>query len=196
MKVTTNTEQTRAVDRYSGMNSKKELLADFSKKITSIDTDTQRSMKFGNSWAKRNTSTTYEINDFLTRQEEFILRSENYLRETLSVYFALHAFDGVLSAEHYNEIVEQVKSTYKNSINELNVQGYVLTLYNNNTFVGTKLFDDVVRMKLWFKKHLGCDYNLFLNPITVPEQFAGSILSTQDWCINPETFFDKLKSQS
>ena len=102
--------------------------------------------------------------------------------------------------EHYgatsNQIIEEFEATFKNMLKTYNVKGWILTLFHNGQFVGTKMFDDKVRMYLWFEKHLGVKPEIFTNPITVPTEYTGSILAEQDWCSNPDEFFTKLKSQS
>lgn len=195
MQVSTSTTQTRRVEMTKGATQKRDLLNNLNKKIESIETNTQRTMKFGDNWSKRESKTTYEIDSYLTREQEFALRMENELRESLSVYSALHAFDGAISTQTYNQIIQDFKQTFENMMKTLNVKGYVLTLFDNGQFVGTKMFDDEIRMKLWFEKHLKCKHTDFMNPITVPTRYAGSILAQQDWCSNPEEFFSKIQAQ-
>jgi hypothetical protein len=195
MTVSTSTTQTRRTDATKGATQKRELLNNFSKNVKDIETSTQRTMKFGDNWAKRESRTTYEIDGYLTREQEFALRMENELRESLSVYAALHAFDGVMSAQTYNQIIKEFKESFESMMKHLKVKGYVLTLYRNGEFIGTKLFDDPVRMKLWFDKHLGCPYTEFMNPMSVPKEYMGSILAEQDWCSNPDEFFNKIQAQ-
>lgn len=196
MNIGTSTEQTRRVETLKHSETKRQLLSNLGKSIKSIETNTQRTMKFGDNWAKRNCKTEYQINNFLTREQEYALRMENMLRETVSVYSALHAFDGAMSAETYNALMEEFEANFQSILKTFNVKGFVFTLFENGNFVGTKMFDDEVRMKLWFDNHIKHDYKLFLNPITVPAEYKGSILAQQDWCSNPEEFFSKLKSQS
>lgn len=196
MEISTQTIQTRRVETLNNIQAKKDLLQNLNKSIKNVKTTSQRTMQFGDNWAKRESSTVYDIDNYLTRSEEYALRMENMLRETLAVYSALHVFDGVMSAETYNSILDDFKKTFENILNTFNNKGYVLTLYIDGKLVGTKLFDDVVRMKLWFNKHLGVDYKTFLNPITVPPKYKNSVLIEQDWCTNPDEFFNKLKNQS
>ena len=196
MEITTTTTQTRRVETLKNYEQKRNMLANISKNIKSIETQTQRTMKFGDNWAKRESSTTYNIDNYLTREQEFALRMENMLRETLSVYASLYALDGAMSAETYNAIVEEFEANFKSIVKTFNVQGWVLTLFHNGQFVGTKMFDNDVKMHLWFEKHLKVKPEVFTNPITVPSEYAGSILARQDWCSNPDEFFTKVKSQS
>lgn len=196
MFIESQVEQTRRIETVKNQNEKRELLNNLSKRLNEIKTNTHRTMQFGDNWAKRNCSTTYEINNYLTREQEYALRMENMLRETVSVYGALHAFDGAMTAETYNALMDEFKNNFNEILKTLNVKGHILTLFKDGQFVGTKMFDDPVRMKLWFDKHIKYDMNKFRNPITVPPEYAGSILAEQDWCTNPEEFFSKLKAQS
>lgn len=196
MEINTQTTQTRRVETVKHYDQKRNLLDKVSKGIKSIETDTQRTMKFGDNWAKRECSTTYEIDGYLTREQEFALRMENMLRETISVYASLYALDGAMSAETYNNIVEDFEANFKSIVKTFNVKGWVFVLHKDNKLVGVKMFDDEVRMHLWFEKHLNAKPEMFTNPITVPSEYTGSILVQQDWCSNPEEFFTKLKAQS
>lgn len=196
MEISTFHELTRKNESIQNLEAKRAMLDQLAREVKTVSTETQRTMKYGDIWAKRNAQTTYPVDDFLTRQEEFYLRAENNLRDSLSVFFALHAYDGAISAPTYNAIVDELKNGMLKIDEALNIKGYVLTLFKNQQFVGTKLFDDPIRMKLWFKKHLGYEYTIFTNQLTVPPEYKGSILAEQDWCINPEDFFSKIKNQS
>lgn len=196
MDINTRTTQTRRVETVKNYAQKRNLLDNVSKQIKSIETNTQRTMKFGDNWAKRECATTYEINNYLTREQEFALRMENMLRETMSVYTSLYALDGAMSAETYNALIDEFEANFKSVVKTFNKKGWILTLFKDGQFVGTKMFDDNVRMNLWFENHLGVKPEIFTNPITVPSEYQGSILAEQDWCTNPEEFFTKLKAQS
>lgn len=196
MKISSKNTQTRRLDSFKGASGTRNLMEDLESKLENIKTHTMRNMKFGDSWAKREVSTDYEISEFLTREQELTLRMENMMRETVSVYLALHAFDGALTADTYNGILKEVEATMKNIEGAMNVKGYVLTLYTDGKLVGTKMFDDEVRMKMWFSKHLEVDYTTFLSSVTIPVKHGGSVLVEQDWCSNPNEFFSKIRSQS
>lgn len=196
MNIRSTNTQTRRLDSFKSASGTRSLMEDLEAKLENISTHTMRNMKFGDSWAKREVSTDYEISEYLTREQELTLRIENMMRETTAVYLALHAFDGALTSATYNGIITEIEQTMKNIEGAMNTKGYVLTLYTDGQFVGTKMFDDEVRMKLWFSKHLGEDYAKFMKTITVPPKHKGTILVEQDWCSNPNEFFSKIRSQS
>ena len=190
------TEQTRKNETLKSLNDKHDFLQSLTRNLESVGTSCQRTMRYGDIWAKRMSETTFEIDNTLTRQEEFVLRAENFLRESLAVYFALHAYDGAITAQTYNKIVEEFEENMSKTYEALNIKGFVFTFFSNGEFQGTKMFDDPVRMKLWFNKHFKCDPEIFMNQLTVPTPYQGSILAEQDWCVNPEEFFSRIKNQS